>query len=75
MQSSQQWRIQTLRKGWGERGGGGHPDPEIRGGPVSKKIFFQSFRPQFGLKIRVGVGVGGGGGWAHQALPLEPPQV
>ena len=21
------------------RGGGGHPDPEISGGPVSKKIF------------------------------------
>ena len=52
MQSSQQWRIQTLRKGWGERGGGGHPDPEIRGGPVSKKNFFSHFGPQFGLKIR-----------------------
>ena len=30
------------------RGGGGHPDPEMRGGGL-KKIFF---RPQFGLKIR-----------------------
>ena len=24
----------------GEGGGGGHPDPEIRGTPVSKKYFF-----------------------------------
>ena len=31
---------------------GGGPDPEIRGSPVSKKNFFQPFRPQFGLKIR-----------------------
>ena len=34
-------------------GGAGHPDPEIRGGAVSKK-FFWPFGPQFGLKIRVG---------------------
>ena len=33
------------------------PDPEISGGPGLKKYFFQSFGPQFGLKIR-----GGGGG-------------
>ena len=32
-------------------GGGGHPNPEIRGGAVSKN-FFQPFRLQFGLKIR-----------------------
>ena len=31
-------------------GGRGHPDPEIRGGPVLKKIFFRPFRPQFGPK-------------------------
>lgn len=29
-------------------GGGGHPDPEIRGGGLKKK--FPPFRPQFGLK-------------------------
>ena len=43
------------RVGGGEEWGG-HPEPEIRGGPVSKKFFFQSFGPQFGLKIRVGGG-------------------
>ena len=31
-------------------GGGGHPDPEIRGGQSPTK-FFQPFGPQFGLKI------------------------
>ena len=35
-----------------EGGGGGHPDPEIRGAPASKKIFFRPFGPHFGLKIR-----------------------
>ena len=34
------------------RGGGGHPDPAIRGG-WSQKVFFRPFGPQFGLKIRV----------------------
>ena len=29
-------------------GGGGHPEPEIRGGGLKKK--FPPFRPQFGLK-------------------------
>ena len=35
-----------------------HPDPEIRGGRVSKK-FFSALRtqPQFGLKIRGGLGL------------------
>ena len=37
------------------RGGGGYPDPEIRGWPGLKKNFFRPFGPQFGLKI------GGGG--------------
>ena len=32
--------------------GGGHPDPEIRGMPGLKKIFFRPFASQFGLKIR-----------------------
>ena len=36
-------------------GGGGHPDPEIRGGGSSKK-FFSVLRASFGSKIR-----GGGG--------------
>ena len=30
-----QWRIQAFRLG-----GGGHPDPEIKGGAVSQKFFF-----------------------------------
>ena len=34
------------------RGVPGHPDLKIRIGPVSKKKFFRSFGPQFGLKIR-----------------------
>ena len=34
------------------KGGGGHPDPEIRGGPGLQKNFFRPFGPQFGLKIR-----------------------
>ena len=31
------------------RGGGGHPDPEIRG---AQKNYFRPFGPPFGLKIR-----------------------
>ena len=31
--------------------GGGHPDPEIKGGPSLQKNFFPPFGPQFGLKI------------------------
>ena len=45
-------------------GGGGHPDPEIRGrGTVSKKNF-QPFGHQLGLKIR---------GSGPHAPPLDPP--
>ena len=48
-----------LLNNWGPdlqiRGGGGHSDPEIRGGAVSK-TFFQPFGLQFGLKIREGGG-------------------
>ena len=40
-----QWRDRGLRGG----GGGGHPDPEIRGSAVSKQT-------QFGLKVRGGTG-------------------
>ena len=32
--------------------GGGHPDPEIRGGGGLKKEFFRPFRPHFSLTIR-----------------------
>ena len=41
-----QWRIQTFNKG-----GPGHPDPEIRGGRLQKN-FFRLFVPQSGLIIR-----------------------
>ena len=33
-------------------GGGGHPDPEIRGGLASKKHVFRPFGPHFDLIIR-----------------------
>ena len=47
-------------------GGGGHPDPEIRGGRRrSQKTIFQPFGLQFGLKIR--------GGRPPGALPMDPP--
>ena len=36
-----------------DKGGSGHPDPEIAAeGRGLKKNFFRSFGPQFGLKIR-----------------------
>ena len=38
-------------------GGGGHPDPDIKGGggvTGLQKIFFPPFGPQFALNIRVG---------------------
>ena len=41
-------------------GGGGHAYPGIRGEAGLKKKFFQSFGPQFGLKLRRGP-------------PLDPP--
>ena len=55
--------------------GGSHPDPEIRGGSVSKK-FFWLFGPQFNLKISGGAGGGlgwGGGVQAPQAPLLDSP--
>ena len=39
-------------------GGGGHPDPKIRGGRGrSPKIFFRPFGRHFGRKIREGGGL------------------
>ena len=38
------------------RGGGGHPDPKIRGEPGLQKNFFRPFGPQFGRNIRRGAG-------------------
>ena len=52
-------------RGGGE-GGGSHPDSEISGGDVSKKIFFGPSWPHFGLKIRGGPG-------PLRAPPLNPP--
>ena len=52
--------LQKRRGEW--RGGSGHPDPEIRGGPIS--IFFRPFGPQFGVKVR---------GAGPLAPPLDPP--
>ena len=43
--------------------GGGHPDPEIRGMPGLKKIFFRLLASQFGLKIR------------GRPPPLDPPLI
>ena len=48
------------------RGGGGHPDPEIRGGDDLKKNYFRHLGPQFGLKEK-------GGGPAGPSL--DPPLV
>ena len=44
-------------------GGGGHPDPEIRGGPVSKKIF---------SALRASSWSRNKGGRAPRAPPLDP---
>ena len=38
-----------------DKGGLGHPDPEMRGGSL-QKIFFRPFRSYFGLQIRGGPG-------------------
>ena len=46
-----------------EGGGGGHPDPEIKGDPASK-FFFRPFGSHFGLKIKEG----------GRAPPLDPPR-
>ena len=49
-------------------GGGGHPDPEIRGGGQSPKIFFSALRASFWSINKAG----GGGGWARTPH-LDPP--
>ena len=50
------------------RGGGGHPDPEIRGGSGLQKNCFRLFGPHFGQKI-----MGGGEGRAPRVPPLDTP--
>ena len=59
-------------------GGGGHPDPEIRGvGAVLKKKNFWPFRPQFGPKVTGGAGLprappfGSATGWSRPSHSLE----
>ena len=47
-----------IREGGGGECRGGHPDPEIRGGPGLQQKFLWPFRPQFGIKV--GKGRGGG---------------
>ena len=49
---------------YGGGGGGGLPDPKIRGSPVFKS-FFRPFGPPFGLKAREGR--------VPWAPPLDPP--
>ena len=46
--------------------GGSHPDPEIRGGAVSKKNFFPPFGPLFGLKLMGRPGSPGSLPWIRQ---------
>ena len=43
---------------WGGWGGGGHPDPEIRGGPPVSQFFFSALRASHCSNIK-----GGGTGW------------
>ena len=45
-------------------GGGSHPDPEIRGGPASKKMF-SALRASFSSENK--------GGWPPWVPPLDPP--
>ena len=45
-----------------DKGELGHPDPEMRGGSLQKKIFFRPFGSQFGLQIR-----------GARAPSLDPP--
>ena len=45
-----EWRIYHFLASGGSRPWGGHPVPEIRGGPVLNKKIFQPFRPQLGPK-------------------------
>ena len=49
-----------------------HPDREIRGGPSLKKMFFQSFGPQSGMKI-MGGGPPGPLPWIRHGLSYGSP--
>ena len=53
-------------------GGGGDPDPEIRGDPVSK-IFVLPFGVSVWSKNKRGLGGGGLGGRALRAPRQDPP--
>ena len=48
-------------------GGGGHPDPEIRGAGAVSKNFFSALRASVWPKKR------GGGGEGGRTPPLDPP--
>ena len=55
-----------------DKGGGGHTDPEIRGGSL-QKFFFRLFGPQFRSNNK-GERKGGGGGKPPRAPCLDPPR-
>ena len=57
------------------RGGGDHPDPEIRGSGGQSQNIFWPFGPQFGIKISGGGGGGGGGGEAQGGTSDWPCHV
>ena len=68
--------LQIRGCGRGEGGGGGHPDPEIRGAPVSKK-FFSALRASVWSKY-MGWGGGGGGGslpWIRHCLLVHTVEL
>ena len=54
-----------------DKGGGGHPDPEIRGGSPPK-FFFRLFGPQFRSNNKGERK--GGGGKPPRAPRLDPPR-
>ena len=58
------------------KGGGGHPDPEIRGGGGSfLKNVFRPFGPQFGPKIRGGPGPPGPFPGSASEIDVFSPQA
>ena len=64
------WPINGVHKNFGGGvGGGGHPDPEIRGGGRSPKIFFSARQSSVWSKNK------GGGGQAPGPPPLDLPLV
>ena len=54
-------------------GGGGHPDPEIRGGPLVSQFFFRPFGPHIAMKLREGAP--GGSATEKNTLWAELPFV